>query len=277
LISRCSFCGNGGFFVGFEFLSLSVLVLWAKEKKMKFKNSATLVVVLLAVGAVSADIADFDDLSLSPDSYWNGSDGTGDFTSGSAVFNNNFTDWGYGITSWDGWAYSNKSDTTTPGYTNQYSAITGSAQSSSNYGVAYVGWTEPPSITLNSVSIIEGIYVTNTTYAYLAMENGEGPATKFDDEDWFKLTIIGLDESGSETGTVDFYLAEAGYIVNTWECIGLSSLGIVKGLKFALSSSDNGDYGMNTPAYFAMDTVIPEPATVILFGLGGLLLRRRRK
>ena len=244
---------------------------------MKFKNLMILIIVFWTVDMVNANIANFDDLSLSPNSYWNGSNKTGDFTSGSAVFNNNFTDWGSGFTSWDGWAYSNKSDTTTSGYTNQYSAITGSAQSGSNYGIAYIGWTELPSITLNNASVVQGIYVTNTTYAYLAMKNGEYPATKFENQDWFKLTITGKDSSGSATGTVDFYLAENGYIVNTWEYVNLSSLRTVKSLEFALSSSDNGVMGMNTPAYFAMDTVIPEPASIILLGLGGLLLRRKRK
>ena len=30
-------------------------------------------------------------------------------------------------------------------------------------------------------------------------------------------------------------------------------MGKVKKVKFALTSTDNGDYGMNTPAYFAFD------------------------
>lgn len=245
---------------------------------MKSKNLVILIIVFWVAGVVNANIADFDDLSLGPESYWNGSDETGDFTSGSAVFNNNFTNWGGGITSWDGWAYSNMSDTTTPGYTNQYSAITGSAQSGSNYGVAYIGWTEPPSIIFNSAIAVGGIYVTNTTYAYLAMKNGESPARKFGDEDWCKLSITGKDESGLSVGTIDFYLADDGYIVDAWEYVGLSSLGTVKSLEFSLSSSDfDVVYGMNTPAYFAMDTVVPEPATMILFSLGGLLFRRGRK
>ena len=33
----------------------------------------------------------------------------------------------------------------------------------------------------------------------------------------------------------------------------LSSLGSVKTLNFSMESSDVGDYGMNTPAYFCMD------------------------
>lgn len=234
-----------------------------------------LMIVFVIINSVNADIANFDDLSLGSNSYWNGSDGSGGFTSGPAVFNNNYNST---YQSWDGWAYSNMSDTTTPGYANQYSAITGFAQSGSNYGIAYIGWTQPPSITLNSPSVVDGLYVTNTTYAYLAMKNGEGPATKFDDADWFKLTITGKDESGSTTDTVNFYLADGGHIVNTWEYVSLTSLRTVKSLEFSLSSSDTGDWGMNTPAYFAMDNlIIPEPATLILMSLSGLLLSRSRR
>ncbi|MGD0785191.1 MAG: DUF4465 domain-containing protein [Sedimentisphaerales bacterium] len=242
---------------------------------MKLKNLVTLIIVFGITGVVKADIANFDDLSLSANSYWNGSTGTGGFTSGSAVFNNNYDSTYH---SWDGWAYSNKSDTTTHGWTNQYSAITGSAQSGSNYGIAFVSWNGPSSMTLNNAGIVEGVYVTNTTYAYLAMLNGEGPATKFDDQDWFKLSITGKDESGTAIGTVNYYLADGGHIVNTWEYVDLSTLGAIKSLEFNLSSSDNDPvFGMNTPAYFAMDTVVPEPATIVLFGISGLLLRRRRK
>jgi hypothetical protein len=121
------------------------------------------------------------------------------------------------------------------------------------------------------------------------MLEGSGFSRKFggstgNDADWFLLTITGKDAYGNTTGTVDFYLADyryennsSDYIVDSWEYVDLGGLGEVKSLEFLLNSSDTGNYGMNTPAYFAMDTVIPEPATVILFSLGGLLLSRRKK
>ena len=38
------------------------------------------------------------------------------------------------------------------------------------------------------------------------------------------------------------------YIVNTWQTVDLTSLAGSKSLGFALSSTDNGPFGMNTPA-----------------------------
>lgn len=244
---------------------------------MKLRTVFSLFIVLGISCLVNAGIANLDDLTLSSNSYWNGSDNSGGFTTGSASFNNSFTDWGYGITSWEGFAYSNKTDKVTAGYGNQYSAATGSAQSGANYGIGFVGWAGLPTMTLDSASVVNGIYVTNTTYVYYAMLNGEGPAKKFTGADWFKLTISGFDASGIEVPMkVNFFLASSGNIVNSWEYVDLSSLGTVKSLQFSLTSSDNDPiYGMNTPAYFAMDTVVPEPVSMVLFSLAGLLLRRK--
>jgi Domain of unknown function (DUF4465)/PEP-CTERM motif len=55
-------------------------------------------------------------------------------------------------------------------------------------------------------------------------------------------------------------------------------------LAFTLTSTDNGPFGMNTPAYFAVDNhvslAVPEPSSVVLFVIGvgsaGLWSLRRR-
>jgi hypothetical protein len=56
-------------------------------------------------------------------------------------------------------------------------------------------------------------------------------------------------------------------------------LGSADELRFSLSSSDNGPYGMNTPSYFAMDNflAVPEPSALVMGIAGiGLFLRRKR-
>ena len=66
------------------------------------------------------------------------------------------------------------------------------------------------------------------------------------------------------------------YIVDDWTWVDLTGLGPIVGLEFTMSSSDVGEFGMNTPSYFAMDNV-PEPTTLGLLLLGGLAVARRRR
>ncbi len=222
--------------------------------------------VLVVAGVARARIATFDELALAPESYWNGADGTGGFVSGGMHFDNNYdANWG----SWDGFSYSNVTDTTTMGYVAQYNAIAGTGQGgSANYGVVYVGWVTPPAVALETPGVVDGLYVTNSNYGYYSVLLGDVFAKKFggatgDDPDWFLLTITGKDADGAVAGTVDFYLADyrsadnsEDYIVDTWQYVDLTSLGPVKSLEFALSSSDAGDFGINTPASFVIDTIV---------------------
>jgi hypothetical protein len=102
------------------------------------------------------------------------------------------------------------------------------------------------------------IWVTNSTYAALSMLNGNDYAKKFATGDWFKLTVTGYKANGSKSGEVEFYLADfrtanAGGIVREWKKIDLAALGKINKLSFALDSSDSGEWGMNTPAYFCFD------------------------
>jgi hypothetical protein len=259
----------------------------ASGKMIKCKNLVSLIAVFVVAGVANAYISTLEDLPLAPQSFWNGSDQSSGFTSGNAHFNNNYNStWG----SWDGFSYSNITDTTTTGMAGQYNAITGTGQgNSANYAIAYIGWAQPPTITLNTTGVIGGLYVTNDNYAYYSMLYGDAFAKKFggpsgNDEDWFMLIITGKDTDGDVTDAVDFYLADyrfadnnRDYIVNGWEYVDLTSLGAVKSIEFSLSSSDVSLWGMNTPAYFALDTIVPEPATMVLLGFGGIVLVWRRR
>lgn len=167
--------------------------------------------LLLMTAAANAEVADFEDLSLDAESYWNGSDGTEGFFSGNAFFNNSFTDWGGGITSWDGFSYANVTDTLSRGLDNQYSAIAGvGMDGSSNYAISFVGFGDPPSVSFPEPITVSGACFTNTTYVFWSMMEGDAFAKKFggetgDEPDWFKLTLTGKDADGIDTGTVEFY------------------------------------------------------------------------
>jgi len=234
------------------------------------------VVALLVSALVKAQfsVVDFETLTLPPDSFWNGSDYSNGFTSNQiAYFPNQYYDWGGGITSWTGFAYSNMIDTLTQSFSNQYSTYAGYQTANSNiFAISYNGidWMTneviPNYVTFYSIIDIISIDVTNTTYAALTMLNGDSYSKKFggtngDDPDWFKLTIFGY-LNDSVTNSVEFYLADyrfqdnqLDYIVKDWTTVDLSVLGKVNKIGFVLSSSDTGLYGMNTPAYFCLDNI----------------------
>ena len=210
---------------------------------------------------------DFEHLTLGENGYWNGSDGSGPFTYYSATFHNEFTDWGGGYTSWNGFAISSINDIQTPGLENQYSAYVASIEEPLNkYGICYILGDNAKIIFDKPVDLLS-IKATNSTYCYWSMKNGDQYSKKFGglsgtDPDWFKLTIKGYDIDGFEIITRDFMLADYrsssssdDYIINGWETVDLSMFNGISEIRFYLSSTDNGDFGMNTPAYFCLDNL----------------------
>ncbi len=227
----------------------------------------SLAALFLSLGMNAQTASSFESLALDVDSFWNGADMSGSFTNGNAIFKNDYhtSQWG---DYWGGFSYSNKKDSTTAGYTNMYSAYPlagyyGSAKYAVSSGVSQINLTGSA-----AGKIVRGFYVTNTTYATLSMRNGDSFTKKFggvsgNDPDWFMLTVKGWYNGSVISDSVNFYLADFrasnnldDYVVKYWEWVELSSLGNVDSLKFSLSSSDNGLYGMNTPAYFAMDQFV---------------------
>ncbi|MEI6696027.1 MAG: DUF4465 domain-containing protein [Bacteroidota bacterium] len=243
------------------------------KKKFYLKICSLMVLLVSFQHATSQSNANYDDLTLSPNSYWNGSNNSGGFNDAGYFFENTYSDYGGGMYAWYGFAYSNMRDTLTSGYTNQFSSITGKgALNSANYAVSYVNydWTNnyqlhPNTIRFSTPSTISGFYATNNTYAYFSMLNGDGNlAKKFggvsgNDADWLKLQVKAY-RNGTMIDTVNCFLADfrfannaQDYILKSWKWVDLSVFGNVDSLSFGLTSSDNGMYGMNTPAYFCMD------------------------
>lgn len=263
--------------------------------------------ILIAIASTSVvvtnaqQVSTFENLTLAPSSYWDGSktvlkndtaffDTT--FVSGDAIFPNRYSRLYPKYPTWaKGWAYSNVNDAITPGKT--YNVYTGSGYNSDNYAIGQ----DSSVIRLNGNAKgakVNGLYITNSTYAGLSMKNGDGFAKKFGDTtgtnsglpqgsypDWFKLTIKGYSNGALKVDSVDFYLADfrfadnsKDYIVNTWEWVDLTSLGNVDSVIFKLSSSDTGLWGMNTPAFFCIDNFTTQsPVTsVAAMNIGSLKL-----
>ncbi|MFG0253832.1 MAG: DUF4465 domain-containing protein, partial [Rhodopirellula sp. JB053] len=237
-------------------------------------DQPTLSIVAPEDGLSEADaiaIGDFELLGrgLVDGEFDNNAGTSGVFVSGPVSLNNSFSN-SFGFDFWSGFSISRGTDTTTPGFGNQYSAITGSgANGSTTYAVAYAG--SPALISRDGDQPFESLEITNTTYAALSMRDGDAFAKKFggetgDDADFLLLTIDGLDGDGNSIGEVEFYLADyrfddntLDYIVNEWTTVDVSSIGDADVLSMSLSSSDNGSFGMNTPAYFAVDNVMLAP------------------
>lgn len=102
------------------------------------------------------------------------------------------------------------------------------------------------------------VKVVNTTYAYYTMLRGNNFARKFEKGDWLKLIAHGVRADGSESDPVEFYLADcrgddqSKWFVTEWTDMDLRALGEVYAVYFTMESTDNGQWGMNTPAYFAL-------------------------
>ena len=226
---------------------------------------------LVSSNASAQTTAGIENVTLAPNSYWNGATAnptvstSGNFTSGNVIFPNTYNG-AYGGYWESGWSYSNMKDSTTAGYTNEYSARTAVGYTNSvNYAVAMGGAKLKFNLTAQGKQMT-GCYVTNGTFAALSMKNGDSFAKKFggstgNDPDWFKLKIQKyLGGTLSPNDSVVFYLADyrfannaQDYIVKTWQYVNLTSLGNVDSLVFSLTSSDNGTYGMNTPNFFCLD------------------------
>ncbi len=164
------------------------------------------------------------------------------------------SEWGtYG----SGFSVSNHTNDTTAGFTNPYSCIAASgANSSENYATFN---SSSDSIKFNSLVDLESVMLCNNTYAYLSMKDGDDYANEFATDDYFKLTLELYGVNGTKIGTEDFYLADfrdgKTDIVNEWTKLDLNTYKSVSYIKFSFESTDNGDWGMNTPAYFCIDNI----------------------
>lgn len=226
----------------------------------KFSLLTTVLIALFINSGYTQNIFNFESLTVPETTgYWNGSDLSEQFGDTETVFYNSYNaDW----SSWQGFSYA--FDTIT--VDKQFMSTPVTANSGSVFGIGFVAsdWMSgtydniPIKCSFTSPVLISSVFVSNSQYTSDVIINGipDWGISGFAEGDWFKIIIEGKN-AGESKGFVEYYLADyrdgASFVLDYWNQIDLSSLGAVDTLKFNLQSSDTGEYGMNTPAYFCID------------------------
>lgn len=216
-----------------------------------------------SLGLHAQFVADLEHISLPGDSHIDGSAGDSVITDEGFLFPIIWDDaWGYWA---GGWAASNKSDSSRRGQSGLFQSITESGYSSSNYLVGQQG--SEIGVMPSAKTPLKGVYITNTSFTYHSMKEGDQFAKKFggisgNDPDYLVLHIVAKENGSWKTDTVHFFLADyrnadplKDYAVDVWTWVDLSKLGTADTLRFFLESSDTGEFGMNTPGFFAIDAL----------------------
>lgn len=219
---------------------------------------------------------DFENVLNQVDTFWNASNGAPSYSSNGATFEINYDQ---NFMSWDGFAISSMRDDSTAGFGNQYSSYSGSGHGSDDYAVFFPGFGATRFIDFGGEVNFNGFYINNSSYAAISMRDGDQFAKQFgspndangqpdgtNGEDWFLLSIFSVDDMGNRLDSTGFYLADFrfpnnqdDYIIDQWTYVDLSGLQSGSKLEFDFSSSDVGQFGVNTPTYFVMDDFSFDP------------------
>lgn len=102
----------------------------------------------------------------------------------------------------------------------------------------------------------EYVYICQNSNTKEAITNGGiFNARAFTEKDTLALIICGLDSNMLEEKKVVYHLAVDGKKNDGWEKVSLESLGKTSGLSFHMTTTDMGQFGANTPMYFALDAL----------------------
>lgn len=159
----------------------------------------------------------------------------------------------------------NKADPMTGKYSNYAGCARVYLTDEQGYGVT--DDEEAPVEGVSKTGQFKSVYMTNTTYTYLTMKNGDAYASALtaENEGWFKVQFIAFandDPDAAPLAYTEAYLANFkkgqadGYmgIIDEWMQVDLSVLPECSILVINFVGSDTGDWGLNTPAYAAFDS-----------------------
>lgn len=207
-------------------------------------------------------IVSFEDQQLNAQNFWIG-DGVGTYS----YTEQGVTVSGYqgeyeGTSYWSGFAISGRTETTYENLTpDQYNAVTGKAYAGDKFLVVQGSYNpeySPYCITFDKPMKVDGMYCTNSAYAYSSMTKGDTFAGEpFTKEDWLSAYITCYDENDNEIAEQEVKLAEkdkegADKYINYWKIVRINKENVKK-ITFSFAGSRSNDYGLLTPAYMCVD------------------------
>ena len=202
-------------------------------------------------------VADFENIELQAESVYHLNQ-SGTFESGDFVFQQevSVSDWG---TYYYGNIVTNQTSNEYKGDFQNDMSGKGGAVAGKNFVVWTGSYTDYDGITLKEAATVPGMYVCNTPWVVDAILNGDGMSSDdgapFGDNDYFTLTVKGSLDGVAVNAEVKVELAKGKQYIKDWTYVDLRPLGKINALKFQLTGSKKNDYGMTTPAYFALDNL----------------------
>lgn len=111
----------------------------------------------------------------------------------------------------------------------------------------------------------EYVYICQNSNTMEGITNGVFNSRPFTPADTLTLIIQALDSTMRPTATTRYYLAVDGTKNQSWIQVPLTSLGKTSRLSFSMTTTEIGDFGANTPMYFALDglTINTESTTAL--------------
>jgi hypothetical protein len=140
------------------------------------------------------------------------------------------------------------------------------------YLIAYQGTSLKVHLANDTLFKPVGVFICNHPWPYYGNIQGDGFAHPLDSiGDYFVLHIAGLNEYGDTLGIVTDTLAKYNPVdpanpiqPKIWHWVNLSEIEDgVQTLRFALETTDVGEYGANTAFYFCMDKLTVDVASSV--------------
>lgn len=185
-------------------------------------------------------------LLYSPDEYkWQDKE----TTLSSKCEKEDWSQWGMEGFGWkNGIAISNYVDATADSFDKQLAVPSKSQVTGNNFAVV---WDNNSELTFadGQAHTIVSMDICNTSYALANIKKNLGKGYEF------KVNCTFYKADGSKVEDA-FLLAKDDQVIDKWTTLNMSGFGPIKKIVFTFDGTDKGDWGLNTPKYFALDNIV---------------------